>query len=34
METGEIAYLALVIGAAVAFMAVLAYCSHDSGSKN
>ena len=34
MEPGAIAYLSLVIGAAVIFMAVLAYCSYDSSSKS
>jgi len=33
MGTGEIAYLALVIGAALSFMAVLAFCS-SGNSKN
>lgn len=33
METGEIAYLGLIIGAALSFMAVVAFCSMDSGSK-
>jgi len=30
METGAIAFPSLAIGSAVLFMAVLAYCSHDS----
>jgi len=30
MSTGEIAYLCLAGGAAVLFMIVIAYCSHDS----
>ena len=33
MGTGEIAYLALVIGAMLTFMAVLAFCSSEN-SKN
>jgi hypothetical protein len=33
MGTGEIAYLALVIGAALSFMVVLAFCS-SGNSKN
>ncbi len=34
MGTGEIAYLALIVGSALAFMAVVAFCSIDSSSSS